>query len=58
MKQNSNLTHFQQLLFLTFPPPLDQYNHFLAYKKRAQKPLLGGQNWVTSTGGCQNLVPG
>ena len=27
-------------------------------RKRVPKPLLGCQNWVTSTGGCQNLVPG
>ena len=25
MKPNSNLNHFQQLLLLTIPPPLDQY---------------------------------
>ena len=26
MKQNSNLNPFQQLLFHTIPPPLNQYN--------------------------------
>ena len=31
----SNLN--QQLLFYTFPPPLDQYNLFCPYKKRAPK---------------------
>ena len=30
----------------------------LSKRKRAPKPLLGCQNWVTSTGGCQSLVPG
>ena len=25
---------------------------------RQNHPLLGCQNWDTSTGGCQNLVPG
>ena len=58
VKPNSNLNHFQQLLFHTIPPPLDQYNLFWSYKKRAPKPLLGRQNWVTSTGGRHNLVPG
>ena len=58
MKQHSNLNHLQLLLFHTFPPPLHQYNLFWPYKKRAPKPLLGCQNWVTSKGGCQNLVPG
>lgn len=28
MKQNSKLNHFQQLLFHTFHPPLNQYNIF------------------------------
>ena len=27
-------------------------------KKRAPKPLLGCQNWITSMDGCQKLVPG
>ena len=26
----------------------------LSKRKQAPKPLLGCQNWVTSTGGCQN----
>ena len=56
-KQNSTLNHFLQLFFLTFPPPLDQYNIFWPYKKRAPKPLLGCQNWVTLIGGCHK-VPG
>ena len=43
MKPNSNLNHFQQLLFHTFPPPLDQYNLFWSYKKRA--PKLGYFDW-------------
>ena len=30
----------------------------LSKRERAPKPLLGCQNWVTSMGGCQNLVPG
>ena len=38
MKQSSNFNHFQQLLCHTFPPPLDQYNLFWPYKKRATKP--------------------
>jgi len=46
-----NLDHLQQLLFHTIPQPLDQYDLFWSYKKRAPKPLLGGQNWATSTGG-------
>ena len=50
MKQNSNLDHFQQRLCHTFPPPLDQYNLFWPYKKRAPKPLLGCQNWGHSDG--------
>ena len=54
MKPKSNLNHFHQLLFHTFPPPLDQYNLFWSYKKRAPKPLLGCQNWVTSTFLCGN----
>ena len=58
MKPNSNLDHFQQLLFHTIPPPLDQYNLFWSYKEQAPKPLLGRQNCLTSTGGRQNLVPG
>ena len=29
-----------------------------AGEKYETKPLLGCQNWITSTGGCQNLVPG
>ena len=55
---NCNLNHFKQLLFHTFPPPLDQYNLLWPYKKREPKPLLGCQNWVTLMGGCQKLVPG
>ena len=58
MKQISNLNHFQQLLFCTFPPPLDQYILFWPYKKWAPKPLLGCQNWVTSMDGCQKIVLG
>ena len=54
MKTNSIL----QLLFHTIPPPLDQYNLFWSYKKRAPKPLLGRQNCVTSTVGRHNFVPG
>ena len=30
----------------------------LSKTERAPKPLLGCQNWDTSMGGCQNLVPG
>ena len=58
MKPNSNLNHFQKHLLHIIPLPFDQYNLFWSYKKRAPKPLLGRQNWVTSTGGCHNLVPG
>ena len=58
MKQNSYLNHFQRLLFHNFPPPLNQYNLFWPYKNGRQKLLLRCQNWVTSTGGCRNLVPG
>ena len=57
MKPNSNSNHFQQLLFLTIPQPLDQYN-LICLTKKTQKPLLGRQNWVTSTGGRHTLVPG
>ena len=57
MKPNGNLNNFQHLLFHTIPP-LNQSNLFWYYKKRAPKPLLGCQNWVTSTGGRHNLVPG
>ena len=57
-KPNSYLNHFKPLLFYTIPPPLDQYNLFWSYKKRAPKPLLGRRKWVTSTGGRHNLVPG
>ena len=49
IKPNSNLNHFQQLLFHTMPPPLDQYKHL---RKRAPKLLLGRQNWATSKGGA------
>ena len=52
MKPNSNLNHFQQLLLHTVPLPLDQYNLFRFYQKNRL------QNWVTSTGGRHNLVPG
>ena len=45
MKQNSNLSHFQQFLFHTFPPPLDQYNLFGLQKTAAKTvprmPKLG-----------------
>ena len=58
MKPNSNLNHFQQLLFHTISPPLHQYNLFWSYKKRAPKLLVGRQNWVTWRGGRQNIVPG
>ena len=37
MKPNINSNHFQQLLFHTIPPPLDQYNLFWSYIKRAPK---------------------
>ena len=43
MKQNSNLNHFQQLLFHTSPPPLDQYNLFGPYKKRAPNRSPGAR---------------
>ena len=38
----------------------DEFIIVLVYQKRnrAPKPHLGCQNWVTSTGGCQNLVTG
>ena len=58
IKQNSNLNHFQQLLFLTFSPPLDQYNLFWPYKKRAPKPLLGCQNWLLRWVGAKSQFPG
>jgi len=45
MEQISNLNHFQQLLFYSFPPPLDQYNHFWSYKKRVPK-LNYFDGWV------------
>ena len=45
MKPNSNLKNFQQLLFHTIPPPLDQYNLFGHTKKGAKTaprvPKLG-----------------
>ena len=31
MNPNSNLNHFQQLLFHTIPPPLDQYDLYWSY---------------------------
>ena len=39
---------------------IDEFYFCLVFQnwKRAPKPLLGCQNWVTSTGGCQHLVPG
>ena len=46
MKPNSNLDHFQQILFHTIPPPLDQYNLYLVlHQTGATKPLLVRQNW-------------
>ena len=50
MKQNGNLTKFQQLLFYTFPPaqlPLLLINiiFFWPYKQWAPEPLLGCQNF-------------
>ena len=43
MKQYSNLNHFQQHLFHTFPPPMIC---FLVLKNGN-----GRQNWVTKAGG-------
>ena len=54
LSMKPNLNHLQQLLFHTILPPHDQYNLFWSYKKRVPKPLLGHQNWVTSTCGRHN----
>ena len=43
MKHNSNLNHLQQLLFHTFPLPLDQYNLSLPYKKGRQNRSFGAK---------------
>ena len=43
MKQNSNWIHFQQLLFHTFPPPLDQYNLFGLTKNGRQNRSSGAK---------------
>ena len=47
MKQNSNLNHFKQLLFHTFPPLMSLIFLVLQKRKQAPKPLLARQNWVT-----------
>ena len=53
MKLNSNLNHFQQLLFQTIPPPLDQFNLFWSYKKRAPNRSSGAKTgllrWASDT---------
>ena len=43
MKPNNNLNHFQQLLFHTIPPPLDQYNHFGLTKNGRQNRSSGAK---------------
>ena len=45
MKQ-INLNHFQQLLFCTFPPPLDQYNLFWARQNRSSGAKTGLLQWA------------
>ena len=56
MKQNSNLNHFQHILFHTFAPRASwSIKSFFGLKKRAPKPLLGCQNF---DGRVPKLVPG
>ena len=44
-------------VFVLVKPKKKKIISMKPYKKRAPKPLLGRHNWVTSTGGRNNLLP-
>ena len=54
MKQNSNLNHFQQLLFHTFP----QNNLFWPYKNGRQNRSLGAKTGLLRRAGAKSQFPG
>ena len=58
MKENSNLNHFQQLLFHTISPPLDQYNLFGLTKNGHQNRSSGAKTGLLRWAGAKSYFPG